>query len=66
MFDENEYLEVFSQVKASENLTRRVMNMKRERKQRRIFARAALIAAALVLMAVSVAASESVQKKPMP
>ena len=61
MFDENEYLEVFSRVKASENLTRRVMTMKRERKQRRIFARAALIAAALVLMAVSVAASESVQ-----
>jgi hypothetical protein len=61
MFDENEYLEVFSQVKASENITRRVLNMKRERKQRRIFARAALIAAALILMAVSVAASESVQ-----
>ena len=28
MFDENEYLEVFSRVKASENLTRRVLNMK--------------------------------------
>lgn len=61
MFDENEYLEVFSQVKASENLTRRVMTMKRERKQSRIFARAALIAAALALMVLTVSALEPIQ-----
>ena len=32
MFDEKEYREVFSQVKASQDLTRRVMTMKREKK----------------------------------
>lgn len=32
MFDETEYREVFSQVKASGNLTRRVLNMKQEKK----------------------------------
>ena len=61
MFDEKEYREVFSQVKASEGLTRRVMAMKQERKQNRIFTRAALIAAALALMVVTVSASETVQ-----
>lgn len=61
MFDEKEYREVFSQVKASEGLTRRVMTMKQERKQSRILARAALIAAALALMVVTVSASETVQ-----
>ena len=43
MFDENEYLEVFSRVKASENLTRSVLNMKREKKAFR-FTRAVRIA----------------------
>lgn len=62
MFDEKEYQEVFSQVRASGGLTRRVMNMKRERKQgSRMFVRIALVAAVLALMAVTVSASETVQ-----
>ena len=62
MFDEQEYREVFSQVKASDGLTRRVMNMKREKtKGRSILARVALVAAVLAVMAVTVSASESVQ-----
>lgn len=63
MFDENEYLEVFSQVKASENLTRRVLNMKRENNYRssRALPRLAVVIAILALMAVTVTASENVQ-----
>lgn len=62
MFDEQEYREVFSQVKASDGLTRRVMTMKWEKsKCRSILARAALVAAVLAVMAVTVSASESVQ-----
>lgn len=60
MFDEKEYREVFSQVKASEGLTRRVLTMKRERKNHRVLTRVALTAAILVLMAVTVSASETV------
>ena len=61
---EQEYREVFSQVRASQNLTRRVMNMKTKRNQNllsRGLARAALVAALLALMAISVSASETVQ-----
>lgn len=58
---EKEYRDVFSQVKASDGLTRRVMHMKRERKQNKIIARAALIAAMVALLAVTVSASETVQ-----
>lgn len=61
MFDEKEYREIFSQVKASEGLTRRVMTMKQERRQGRFLTRAVLIAAALALMVVTVSASETVQ-----
>lgn len=62
MFDETEYREVFSQIKASDGLTRRVLNMKSEKKQRgKILARAALIGAVLTIMAVTVSASETVQ-----
>lgn len=61
MFDEKEYKEMFSQVKASEGLTRRVMTMKQEHRQGRFLTRAALIAAALALMVVTVSASETVQ-----
>lgn len=61
---ENEIKMVFSQVKASQDLTRRVMNMKTKRNQKllgRGIARAALVAALLALMAISVSASETVQ-----
>lgn len=59
---EKEYREVFSQVKASDGLTRRVMNMKQEpAKTRNFFARVALIAAVLAVMAVTVSASENLQ-----
>lgn len=59
---EKEYREVFSQVKASDCLTRRVMTMKQEQtKIGRIPARAALIAALLAVMALTVSASETVQ-----
>lgn len=63
MFDEQEYREVFSQVKASDGLTRRVMTMKREKKYsgRRALGRMVLVAAALALMALTVSASEVVQ-----
>lgn len=64
MFDEKEYRETFSQVKASQDLTRRVMNMKTKSSQKllsRGLARAALVAALLALMAISVSASETVQ-----
>ena len=61
MFNEKDYQELFSRVKASDELTRRVMTMKRERKHSRVFARAALVAAALALMVVTVSASETVQ-----
>lgn len=61
MFDEKEYKEMFSQVKASEGLTRRVMTMKQDHRQGRFLTRAALIAAALALMVVTVSASETVQ-----
>ena len=59
---EKEYREMFSQVKASGDLTRRVMDMKQEpAKTRNFFARVALIAAVLAVMAVTVSASETVQ-----
>ena len=59
---EKEYREAFSQVKASDGLTRRVMNMKQESaKTRNFFARVALIAAVLAVMAMTVSASETVQ-----
>lgn len=61
---EKEYREVFSQVKASQDLTRRVMNMKMKKSQKllsRGLARVALVAALLALMAISVSASETVQ-----
>ena len=59
---EKEYRDTFSQVKASESLTRRVMTMEREQtKGSNIFARVALVAAVLAVMAVTVSASESVQ-----
>lgn len=61
MINEKEYMEMFAQVTASEDLTRRVMTMKQERRQGRFLTRAVLIAAALALMVVTVSASETVQ-----
>ncbi len=62
MYNKKEYQEVLSQVTASQDLTRRVMTMKPERKQgRNVFAKVALIAAVLTVMAVTVSASEAVQ-----
>ena len=63
MFDEMKYNEMFAQVKASEGLTRRVTNMKQEKKYRgsRMLGRMALITAVVMLMALTVSASESVQ-----
>ena len=61
MINEKEYREMFSRVRASDGLTRRVMTMKPERKQNRMLSRAALIAAVLALMVVTVSASETVQ-----
>ena len=61
MFDEQKYREVFSNIRASEGLTRRVMTMKLEKTRSRIMSRAALIAATLALMVVTVSASETVQ-----
>lgn len=63
MFEEQEYREVFSQVKASDGLTRRVLTMKQERKanRNRSLHRIALAAALIGLLAVTVCASESVQ-----
>jgi len=62
MIDKQKYTEMFSKVTASENLTRRVMTMKQEQKQgRRVFSKAALIAAVLAVMAVTVSASENLQ-----
>lgn len=60
---EQEYTEMFSRVTASDGLTRRVMNMKREKSYRssRTLTRVALIAAALAMMVVTVSASEMVQ-----
>lgn len=64
MFDKNEYREMFSLVTASDGLTRRVMTMKNERKQKRSgrsLSRIALAAALIALMAITVGASETVQ-----
>ena len=64
MFDKKEYREVFSQVTASPDTYRRVMEMKTERKRTyagRGLARAVLVATVLMLVALSAAASESVQ-----
>jgi hypothetical protein len=61
MFDEREYREVFSQVKASPDTFRRVMTMKNEKKQVRRVPRALLIAALIGLLAFSVSATETVQ-----
>lgn len=63
MFDKNEYIETFSQVTASGQLTRRVLAMKRENncRSRYSLARIALIAVILTLMAVTVSASENLQ-----
>lgn len=64
MFNEKAYREVFSQVTASEDTIRRVMNMTKERKQKRharSLARIALVAAVVALMAVTVSAAETIQ-----
>lgn len=64
MFDKKEYREMFSQVTASPDTYRRVMEMKTERKRAyagRGLARAALVAALVALMALTVSASETVQ-----
>lgn len=64
MFDKSEYREMFSQVTASDGLTRRVMTMKNERKQKRSgrsLCRIALAAALVSLMVITVCASETVQ-----
>lgn len=61
MINETEYREMFSRVRASDGLTRRVMNMQRERKHNGILSRAALVAAVLALAVVTVSASETVQ-----
>lgn len=64
MFDEQQYREVLSQVRASDGLTRRIMTMKQEQKAncgRRSFGRIALATALIALMVISVCASESVQ-----
>ena len=61
MFDEREYREVFSQVKASPDTFRRVMTMKNEKKQVRRVPRVLLIAALIGLLAFSVSATETVQ-----
>lgn len=61
MFDETEYRDVFSRVTASEGLTRRIMNMKQKRRGSRILPKAALAAAIIMLMAISVSASETAQ-----
>lgn len=64
MFNEKAYREVFSQVTASEDTIRRVMNMTKERKQKRYgrsLARIALVAAVVALMAVTVSAAETIQ-----
>ena len=59
---EKEYREVFSQVKASQDLTRRIMMMKQKRQQRgMVLARVVLIAAVVAMMALTVSASETVQ-----
>jgi len=59
---EQEYREMFSQVKASQNLTRRVMMMKQKRRQRGMaLGRVVLIAAVVAMMALTVSASETVQ-----
>lgn len=63
MFDEREYREVFSQVKASDGLTRSVLTMKQEHKanRNRSLYRIALAAALIALMVLTVSASEEVQ-----
>lgn len=64
MMDDIKYREMFSQVTASEETFRRVMNMKYEEKQRhrvRTLPRVALVAALIALMAITVGASETVQ-----
>lgn len=64
MIAKNEYVAMFSQVTASDGLTRRVMTMKQEQKAnitRRSLGRIALAAALIALMVLSVSASEEVQ-----
>ena len=60
---EKEYQEVFSQVRASDDLTRRVMTMKQEINTRsgRSLLRLAVAVALIVVMALTVTASEEVQ-----
>lgn len=64
MFDEKEYQKVFSKVTASREVYRRVMTMTSNRKAKKggwTLARAALVAAVVSLLAVTVSASETVQ-----
>lgn len=64
MPDETKYREMFSQVRASEETFRRVMTMRNENNKRpsgRTVPRLALVAALIVLMALTVSASETVQ-----
>lgn len=64
MFDKNEYREMFTQVKASDGLTRRVMTMKQNQRKNhssRVLIRLALVAAVIALMTLTVSASETVQ-----
>lgn len=64
MIDKNEYVAMFSQVTASDGLTRRVLTMKQEQKAnitRRSLGRIVLAAALIALMALTVSASETVQ-----
>lgn len=64
MLDEKKYREMFSQVRASEETFRRVMTMKNDQRngyRGRMLPRLALAAALIMLMAITVAASETVQ-----
>ena len=62
MFDKKEYQEMFSRVTASQDTYRRVMTMSRtKRKNGAPLMRAALVAALIVMLAITVSASERVQ-----
>lgn len=62
MFEQEEYQEMFSQVKASDRLYGRLMRMKNEEKKLKCsVGRIALAAAMITLMAITVSASETIQ-----
>lgn len=62
MFDKKEYQEMFSRVTASQDTYRRVMTMSRtKRKNGAPLMRAALVAALIAMLAITVSASERVQ-----